>query len=78
MSISATVNGVDYHFVAKEVSNNSWEIQEIGDEVSQQPVTPVTPDPPGDTSATPTLTTSTAAPTNRGNIAWGCHHAQSQ
>ena len=71
MSISATVNGVDYHFVAKEVSNNSWEIQEIGDEVSQQPVTPVTPDPPGGTSATPTLTTSTAAPITEATLHGG-------
>ena len=78
MRISMTYNGVDYHFEAKAVSNNSWEIEEIGDETSQQPVTPVTPDPPGDIGVTPTLTTSTAAPLTEVNAAWWYHYVQSQ
>ena len=53
MNVSATVNGVDYHFAAKSVPNNSWEIKEIG----QQPVTP----DPEDTTNAPTLSTSTAS-----------------
>ena len=57
MSISTTINGVSYHFKAKAVSNNSWEIEEIGDDRSQQPVTP----DPGDTGSTPTLSTSTTS-----------------
>ena len=71
MRISMTYNGVDYHFEAKAVSNNSWEIEEIGDETSQQPVTPVTPDPPGDIGVTPTLTTSTAAPLTESTLHGG-------
>ena len=71
MRISMTYNDVDYHFEAKAVSNNSWEIEEIGDETSQQPVTPVTPDPPGDIGVTPTLTTSTAAPITEATLHGG-------
>ena len=62
ISFTATINEENYHFVAEEAPNDSWEIKEIGDDTSQQPVTPVTPDPLGDTGVTPTLTTSTAAP----------------
>ena len=57
MNVSTTINGVSYHFKAKSVSNNSWEIEEIGDDSSQQPVTP----DPGDTGSTPTLSTSTVS-----------------
>ena len=69
MRISMTYNGVDYHFEAKAVSNNSWEIEEIGDDTSQQPVTPVTPDPTEGT--TPTLTTSTASPLTEATLHGG-------
>ena len=57
MSVSTTINGVSYHFKAKSVTNNSWEIEEIGDDRSQQPVTPK----PGDTGNTPTLSISTTS-----------------
>ena len=30
LSFTATINGEYYHFVAEEVSNDSWEIKEIG------------------------------------------------
>ena len=43
MRVSTNVDGVDYHFVAKAVPNNSWKIEEIGDDKSQQqgPVQPL-------------------------------------
>ncbi len=59
MRITATVNNTTYHFVAESVSNKSWEIKEIGDDTSQQPVIP---DPTENPETAPTLTTSTAAP----------------
>ncbi len=59
MRITATVNNTTYHFVAESVSNKSWEIKEIGDDTSQQPVTPDSTENP---ETAPTLTTSTAAP----------------
>ena len=62
MSISATVNNQEYHFVAEEVSNDSWEIKEIGDDRTEQPETPEQPEQPGDTGETPTLTASTTSP----------------
>ena len=62
MSISATVNDQAYHFVAAEVSNDSWEIKEIGDDRTEQPETPEQPEQPGDTGVTPTLTVSTTSP----------------
>ena len=67
MSVSTTINGVSYHFKAKAVTNNSWEIEEIGDDRSQQPVTPN----PGNTGNTPTLTTSTAAPLTEATLHGG-------
>ena len=70
MSISTTVNSVDYHFVAKSVSNNSWEIEEIGDDTSQ-PVTPVTPDPSEDTGGTPTLSVSATPPLTEATLHGG-------
>ncbi|MYE89031.1 hypothetical protein F4X33_08565, partial [Candidatus Poribacteria bacterium] len=62
LSISATVNGEAYHFVAKERSGGSWEIEEIGDSGTQQPDPPIQPQPPETGGTTPTLTASTAAP----------------
>ena len=59
MSITADINDENYHFVAKAVADNSWEIEEIGDDTNQQPDTP---EQPGDTGGTPTLAASTAAP----------------
>ncbi len=59
MSFTADINNENYHFVAKEVSNNSWEIEEIGDDTKQQPETP---EQPGDTGGILTLRASTAAP----------------
>ncbi len=56
MSFTADINNENYHFVAKEVSNNSWEIEAIGDDTNQQP------EQPGDTGGTLTLRASTAAP----------------
>ena len=62
LSFSATINDDDYHFVAEEVPNNSWEIKEIGGDRPQQPETPEQPEQPGDTGTTPTLTASTTSP----------------
>ena len=65
LSISATINNQEYHFVAEEVANDSWEIKEIGEDRPEQPETPETPETPeqpGDVGGTPTLTTSTTAP----------------
>ena len=62
MSISATVNDQAYHFVAEEISGDSWEIKEIGDDRTQQPETPKQPEQPGETGGTPTLTASTTTP----------------
>ena len=59
MSFTADINNENYHFVAKEVSNNSWEIKEIGDDTNQQPDPPEQPD---DTGGTLTLSASTAVP----------------
>ena len=61
MRISATINNQDYHFVAEEVSNDSWEIKEIGEDRPEQPETPEQPEQPGDVGETPTLTVSTAS-----------------
>ncbi len=71
MRVSSTINGVDYHFKAKAVSNNSWEIEEIGDDRGTQPTTPVTPDPPGDTGIIPTLSVITAAPITEATLHGG-------
>ena len=60
LSISATVNGDTYHFVAEELSSGSWEIKEIGDSGTQQPDPPV--QPPVIQPTAPTLSASTAAP----------------
>ena len=62
LSFTATINDDSYHFVAEEVSNDSWEIKEIGDDRTQQPETPEQPEQPGDTGGTPTLTASTTTP----------------
>ncbi|MYA98496.1 leucine-rich repeat protein, partial [Candidatus Poribacteria bacterium] len=59
MSVSTTVNGQAYHFVAEELADNSWEIKEIADDPKPQPDTP---EQPGDTGGIPTLSISTAAP----------------
>ena len=61
LSISATVNGVTYHFVAEELSGGSWEIKEIGDTGTQQPDPPQPPEPPEPQGPAPTLSASTAA-----------------
>ena len=60
LSISATVDGDTYHFVAEELSSGSWEIKEIGDSGTQQPNPPV--QPPVIQTTAPTLSASTAAP----------------
>ena len=62
LSISATINNQAYHFVAEEVSNDSWEIKEIGEDRPEQPETPETPEQPDDVGGTPTVTASTTAP----------------
>ena len=62
LSISTTINGETYHFVAEEVSNNSWEIKEIGEDRPEQPETPETPEQPDDVGGTPTVTASTTSP----------------
>ena len=62
MSISTTINDQAYHFVAEEVSNDSWEIKEIGDSGTQQPDPPEPPDQSETESVTPTLSVSTASP----------------
>ena len=59
MSVTATVNDEIYHFVAKAIPSNSWEIEEIGDDTNQQPETPEQPEQPGGGGGTPTLTAST-------------------
>ena len=59
LSFTATINDENYHFVAEELSGDSWEIKEIGDDRTEQPETP---EQPGDTGRTPTLSTSTTAP----------------
>ena len=71
MSVSATVNGVDYNFKAKSISNNSWKIEEVGDDVSQEPVTPITPEPPEDTEIPPTLNVTTTAPITEATLHGG-------
>ena len=58
LSISVTVNGETYHFVAEELSSSSWEIKEIGDSGTQQPDPPV--QPPVIQTTAPTLSASTA------------------
>ena len=60
LSISTTINGKTYHFVAEELSSGSWEIKEIGDSGTQEPDPPV--QPPVTESTAPTLSASTAAP----------------
>ena len=62
LSFTATINDDSYHFVAEELSGDSWEIKEIGDDRPEQPETPEQPEQPGDTGGTPTLTASTASP----------------
>ena len=62
MSFTATINDDNYHFVAEEGTNDSWEIKEIGDDRTQQPETPEQPQQPGETGGTPTLTASTTTP----------------
>ena len=53
------INGESYTLVAKKLNSGSWEIEEIGDSGDQQTVTP---EQPGDTGGTPTLSVTTAAP----------------
>ena len=62
LSFTATINDDNYHFVAEEGTNDSWEIKEIGDDRTQQPETPEQPQQPGETGGTPTLTASTTTP----------------
>ena len=62
LSISTTINGETYHFVAEELSSGSWEIKEIGDSGTQQPDPSEQPQPPVTESDPPTLSASTAAP----------------
>ena len=62
LSISTTINGETYHFVAEELSSGSWEIKEIGDSGTQQPTPPEQPEQPETESDPPTLSASTAAP----------------
>ena len=59
LSITATVNDENYHFVAEEVSGDSWEIKEIGEDGTEQP---------GDGDGTPTLSISTASPLTEGTL----------
>ena len=68
ISFTADINNENYHFVAKEVSNNSWEIEEIGDDTNQQPGTPEQPE---NTGETPTLNISTAAPLTEATLHGG-------
>ena len=51
LSFTATINDDDYHFVAEEVSGDSWEIKEIGDDRPEQPETPEQPQQPDTTDA---------------------------
>jgi hypothetical protein len=60
VSVSATIDDKDYHFVANQVSGDTWEISEIGDDVTAQPEPPDQPEQPGD--GAPTLTISTVSP----------------
>ena len=62
LSISTTINGETYHFVAEELSSGSWEIKEIGDSSVQQPDPPQQPEETETESVTPTLSVSTASP----------------
>ena len=62
LSISTTINGETYHFVAEELSSGSWEIKEIGDSGTQQPDPPEQPEQPVTESTPPTLSVSTASP----------------
>ena len=62
LSFTATINDNNYHFVAEELSGDSWEIKEIGDDRTEQPETPEQPEQPGDTGGTPTLSISTTPP----------------
>ena len=58
LSITATINNEDYHFVATELSGSSWEIEELGDSSdSGGVVTPV-----GSESQPNGITVTTAAP----------------
>ena len=59
INVSTTVDNKDYHFVANQASGGSWEISEIGDNVTAQPEPPDQPEQPGD--GTPTLTFSTVS-----------------
>ena len=65
LSFTATINDENYHFVAEEVSNNSWEIKEIEDSGGGQLDPPSQPEPtppPEGGGVTPTLSTSTTSP----------------
>ena len=62
LSISTTINGETYHFVAEELSSGLWEIKEIGDSSVQQPDPPQQPEETETESVTPTLSVSTASP----------------
>ena len=68
LSISATVNGEPYHFVAEELSSGSWEIKEIGDSGTQQPDPPDPPQTPVTESDPPTLSASTTAPLTEASL----------
>ena len=68
LSITATVNDQNYHFVAEEVSGDSWEIKEIGEDGTEQPETPEQPEQPGDGNGSPTLSISTASPLTEGTL----------
>ena len=71
ISFTADINDENYHFVAKEVANNSWEIEEIGDDTNQQPPQPEIPQPPGNTGGNPTLSVSTTAPLTEATLHGG-------
>ena len=60
INVSASIDDKDYHFVANQVSGDTWEISEIGDDVTAQPEPPDQPEQPGD--GAPTLTISTVSP----------------
>ena len=53
---NTVINGQSYTLVAKKLASGSWEIEELGDDSTQQP------EQPGDTGGTPTLRASTDAP----------------
>ena len=65
LSISTTINGETYHFVAEELSSGSWEIKEVGDDRIEQPDPPQQPD---DTSGVPTLSASTTSPLREASL----------